>query len=816
MATYSILRKPTFTYEDHLMYNRYVSDINKGFSDSITKLPEKIIPSVNTIAAEIDHNAAKVQSFQKQLSTDIMDLNRDVVESLGYLNENLSNDLDKLRWSLNEDLMEVRNGITELRASFDIAMGKVIAGFEMQRTELRQNLQNIIAILQNRHKEDAKEYLRDALEFYNEGCKFHDRPRWFKDAKDLFNKSLKGYPRNPVAHFHLGHIFHYQDEFRDYSWALEHYTLCYTYAEADKTQWHLAAQGYFYAGWMTALLGNVREAISLTLASIKLDNDLHESFYHLAKFHSIVGETTQAVDNLEKVIRSSDPNYAVKALLDPDFEPVREAIDELFTKIDLKVVYYEMAKAYLKQNDIDRSMFYIRRFIELYPSNYWQVVNDGKLHGAWKPHEDKVEELLKELWNEARRFFDKEVAEITLELEAFDPHNKELANRLKSELTRLESLRSLNSYEVYLQATIEANSAKDVLKHVKEEAVRLIRVKKETERAFELAFESATTLYKLLDSLLMECQSSGQEIPAAVKNSLNDAQRSIGHGLTGPKRAIEIMTTGKPFRFMKIFWNKFASRSYSEELQGKLNQFFKDAMEDERNEARQEVQRRKRLIDESKLKIRLMMREFGLTGKSITTPNNNIENMFKQCHLSIYQAVEALDRPDAFSWLNSLELSENAVEQLHNAISDARNILAQEVNLQGAKIKEVYERERSKDSQRRQWVAGHRFSVTGLFALFLTLCLGLVGGVIVALKGLLGILFLAWILLSILDRYLEREPHPSLQDQQKAEFEHVRKLRTNIFFSGEVLDRTDPDPLRWLNSLELTPIAVKELLKLRE
>lgn len=316
MATYPLILTPDFSYEDHLMYNQYISDVNQGLSKVALDIARSQIASAAIINTTLNDNAEYLANTITAQSI-----------SLGA-------DIQELRESIEYGLAEVADGIAGLRSDFDIAMGKVLCQFEMMRSEMQEGLNQIIDILNNRRKMDAQEHFRDALAFYQDGCRFPDKPQWFIDALKHFKASVDSYERNPIAHLHIAHIYHFQKEELDFDSALKHYTLCYTYGEAKKRDFPIAAQGYFYAGWLSAAIyQKIEDAIRLTEKSLELDTNLSESHYNLAKFHSILGNPDQAVKHLKKAIIDHDREYCLKAGSDPDFNNVRDEVNLLFANL---------------------------------------------------------------------------------------------------------------------------------------------------------------------------------------------------------------------------------------------------------------------------------------------------------------------------------------------------------------------------------------------------------------------------------------------------------------------------------------------------
>lgn len=309
------------------MYNKYVSDINKGLSRATSDIIKGQALSTMALANTLNKNARfianTIDANTTMLSQDIWDSTHVLTSEINDLSRNIEYGLDRLA-----------DGIVSLRADFDIAMGKVISQFEMMRSEIQNGLERIIDILQNKRKIDAQEHFQDALEFYRDGCRFPDKPQWFDDALKHFLASVDQYERNPLAHFHIGHIYHYEQKHQDFERALEHYRLCYTYGEANESDNPITAQGYFYAGWLcAAVFDDLDEAISLTEKVLEFDSRIGEAHYHLAKFYSLQGKANVSTKYLKHTIELFDRNYCIKASADPDFNDIRNEINGLFTRL---------------------------------------------------------------------------------------------------------------------------------------------------------------------------------------------------------------------------------------------------------------------------------------------------------------------------------------------------------------------------------------------------------------------------------------------------------------------------------------------------
>lgn len=324
MATYPISLRPSFSYEDHLMYNAYVGDLNEGLTRAANTVSAAQVLSAAAVSAEMKRNS---QFLSNTVSAEV----RGVRGDLASVNE-----------TLRVGLSSVTDGLSGLQAEFEIGMGQVLLQFEMTRSVMKEGFQRIEELLKNRRKVSAQEHFSDALQFYKDGCRFRNRPQWFSDALRHFRASVAEFERNPLAHLHIGHILHYEQGFRNLGEALRHYELCFTYAEATDGSAAVAAQGYFYAGWLKAAhLQSYLEAIALTTHALSLDPTLAEAEYHLAKYCALMGDGRKAADHLRRAIENFDRRYALKCEADPDFSGVRSEVHKCLCQLldDAKATY---------------------------------------------------------------------------------------------------------------------------------------------------------------------------------------------------------------------------------------------------------------------------------------------------------------------------------------------------------------------------------------------------------------------------------------------------------------------------------------------
>ena len=476
MATYPILLKPSFPYEDHLMINQYVADINKG---------------IKTASSDI----VRGQALSALAVSDSIKQNNDL----------LRRHLDVISQDLELSLDRVSIGIDGLRADFDISMGLVVNQFEMMREEIKNGINHIIDILSNRRKTEAQEHFRDALEFYRDGCLFIEKPKWFEDALRHFLASVEQYERNPIAHLNIGHIYHYHKESQDFTKALSHYRLCYTYGEANKTDNLITAQGYFYAGWLCAVtFDNLSEAIDLTNKALLFDPNLCEAHYHLSKFYALMKNPDASLREAAEAIQKFDSNYWIKIKNDIDFECIIDEISVFLSKLqdEAKSIFTNKLKDI--DRDFDPKDHATRKNLitlwdkinQIYEKDNYNEYIQGLQHASNLYHEYLIAH------DKKRNIYDR-AKNLLFELKKISIEHKEAnSESLYAVIKKAETLLGQDDYSVTAQLIIELENEADKAKMLIETHQRM-----EKEKNDQIEYERKVQLedYRLRENLCVKC-----------------------------------------------------------------------------------------------------------------------------------------------------------------------------------------------------------------------------------------------------------------------------------------------------------------------
>ncbi len=224
---------------------------------------------------------------------------------------------------------DITKGIAGLCASFDMGMANIVTQFELQRKEINQGFLQLSSILENSRKVEAKERYLDGKTEYEKYLKFPDEMQFLHDALEYLQKSVEIYKGNPFSHFYLGHIYHEPTELHNLEKAFEHYKLCATYAKGIENK-GLTGLGYFYAGWIAYVQKDTKTAIELSETALQFDDLNPENYYNLAKFYAVERNVEKSLGYLDVAIRQFDPNYSLKASLDPDFKQIEPYLTKFF------------------------------------------------------------------------------------------------------------------------------------------------------------------------------------------------------------------------------------------------------------------------------------------------------------------------------------------------------------------------------------------------------------------------------------------------------------------------------------------------------
>ncbi|MEO1448740.1 MAG: hypothetical protein AAFV07_04385 [Bacteroidota bacterium] len=344
-------RSQSDAYFQHRFWGRLVWEAGQGLRRIADDHAQKIVASHRALGHKIDHRLAtefeEVKTYQREIhsalidQTQVMALGFDKVSTrleLGFdqVNENLgtvADRVDQVGGAILTTGDRLQQGIKGLSATMDMGMAGIMTQIELQREEMQAGLAQIADILRNSRKTEAQERCEDGIADYERYLKHPDEPAFLEDALAYLNESASIYRGNPYTHLYLGHVHHEAGQFYDLEQAFKHYSACATYAKGLNNR-SLAGMGYFMAAWIAYVQGDVDQAIHLGELSEAYDPDgLPENLYNLSKYFARKKDSQAALRYLHTVIDRFDPQYALKANVDADFEPIAGELSAFFVKL---------------------------------------------------------------------------------------------------------------------------------------------------------------------------------------------------------------------------------------------------------------------------------------------------------------------------------------------------------------------------------------------------------------------------------------------------------------------------------------------------
>lgn len=347
------------TYEQYLQANSFVKDIT----------------------GQVKVSGSNIEAQVSKQTKDIIASNEQLANVFGESFNSLS---EKMEWGLSQidyALQDVSSEVASLHSDFNYNMGLLI-----DEARINNKLFNdLISKLDVIHKTLESPTLTQAREYYNIGCERLSKGLLDK-ALEAFLESQKKNDTDFFTQFHIGKLYLYgiddDDNVVNLEEAKKHLLLAARYAKAelsvDQNFARFAAEALLHASISVyARLGNedvkndvektsnlLLEAKKLTSDAIKICKDIPESFYHLAKYTSLLGDPESSIQNLETAI-ITDRNYAVKVDIDKAFDPVKPYVNKLLLRLKES-----------KQNECQDILN--------------QVVNKWAETTAWHPEENEV------------------------------------------------------------------------------------------------------------------------------------------------------------------------------------------------------------------------------------------------------------------------------------------------------------------------------------------------------------------------------------------------------------------------------------------
>jgi len=355
---------------------------------------------IKDITGQVKASGSSIESSVSEQTKDLIASNQQLSNIFGEGFDSLNNSLEWGLSQINDALQDVSYEIKSLHSDFNYNMALLIDEVRINNKLFTDMIGKLDAI----HKTLESPTFTQAREYYHIGCERLSKGLLDK-ALEAFLEAQKKNDTDFFVQFHIGKLYLYgvdeDDNILNLFEAKKHLLLAARYAKAersiDQNFAKFEAEALLHASIAVyAQLGEkaimddsemtkslLQEAKKLTSDAIKLCKDIPESFYHLAKYTSLLNDPDYSISNLEKAI-ISDRNYAVKVDIDHAFDPIRPYVHKLLSK--------------LKENKKNECQVKLNQVIK-----FWQETTD------WHPEERQTLSALYSKYtielNQARGYF---------------------------------------------------------------------------------------------------------------------------------------------------------------------------------------------------------------------------------------------------------------------------------------------------------------------------------------------------------------------------------------------------------------------------
>jgi tetratricopeptide (TPR) repeat protein len=315
------LRRKPFTRDIYEMQRESTSEIVQAISDQTRKLLvgcqaptlqivqdcNQAIPDVLDIFKEV------LASRQAAESHEDVVLMASLVNSLDLITGSFGRGIDQI----SSDLNSISDGIAELNSTFQWGFGEMLFSLsEIKKTVLEIN-KSLRTPLQTRAAEKYEiakgEFERghypEALRYVNKAIKDYDLEWRFY--------ALRGIIRLGTVHSEIRLVNPASAE------------RAFLKAARYSPESTASARFMLQAGWSAFVQHKIDEAVSHTTEAVRLDQNLSQGWFHLAKFLMVKGQVDGGISALEKAI-DLDVGYILKSDTDTDFDRGRAEVQNLF------------------------------------------------------------------------------------------------------------------------------------------------------------------------------------------------------------------------------------------------------------------------------------------------------------------------------------------------------------------------------------------------------------------------------------------------------------------------------------------------------
>lgn len=275
----------------------------------------------------------QAKSFEKGIRGEIRSSTRALIATTDQLRrdnirvgESIVSGLSSGFERISADMAEVRQGISELRSTFEWGFSEMLTVMG----GVANSLEELIRIAKNPAKNWAYEQFEDARDAY--------RKQLYWEAIDYLHRAIDGWGTQTgyklEYRFHcllgtirIGSFSNNAPDIVNLADARKAFLDAARYSTHDDPD--EAARAYFGAGWAAYCQGEMVDARAFCERAISLDTGLAEAHFQLAKVLMHMNEVDTALVPLKRAIQL-DRAYTTKASVDGDFQSHQERIDIFF------------------------------------------------------------------------------------------------------------------------------------------------------------------------------------------------------------------------------------------------------------------------------------------------------------------------------------------------------------------------------------------------------------------------------------------------------------------------------------------------------
>jgi len=298
------------------------------------------------ITHRIDQSTERLEQsmvcMQTGIQTSIKAQTYAIVASQAALAHTFNQGFDRINNTLDMGFSGISSQLGSMTAAFSTGLTRIADNLKQMSKDICDRLDAIHDIVNNPLLTQSRELYRRSAVNYNK--EFYEEA--LEDIKSAVEKNKTDY----ISWFHLGKVYLFgASEFSnviDLEKAIEALTTAGKYIKPDMAESNdaklMAAEIWFYIGLakynrFNDLNHNNKEAEAQEMIkgaleafdrSWSLSENMFESLYNIARCKVIMGNTADAIKDIETVI-TKDKGYAIKAVDDNDFETITDDIYKL-------------------------------------------------------------------------------------------------------------------------------------------------------------------------------------------------------------------------------------------------------------------------------------------------------------------------------------------------------------------------------------------------------------------------------------------------------------------------------------------------------